>query len=389
MQMLLMVKKQLKLLFRNRIAILVTISVPIILAYLFSFSQGISTEQKLYVSDSDNSVYSNQLIDMIKTHKDVAVINSTEAEIKKKIDAQEISMGFVIDKNFGENLLSGKALKVKILQNYENGESLILEQIISGEISTFKKVMLDSKYISDQLNSDNSALPSQLLSNIKNSSNISIEDKNLSSGDKTQNPATVSLIGFLVMFIWFVVIQGFRTLLEENENNVYDRLLSTPINYNKYLISKIIATYIFGGLHIIAILLAGKYLLKISIVNNLFAVCLVFAAYLLLLTSITAILVLFIKKQQNFTVSTAILVTVTGMLGGCFFSLELAPKYMQIISKFTPEAWAIQALKDVIFKNASVNSQIVPLTLFIGVGILGLIISSVLVNKKTKFKKFI
>ena len=43
---------------------------------------------------------------MIKSHKDIDVINSTEEVIKTKVDSQEISLGFVIDKNFGDNLLS-------------------------------------------------------------------------------------------------------------------------------------------------------------------------------------------------------------------------------------------------------------------------------------------
>ncbi len=386
MQILIMIKKQLKLLFRNRLAILATISVPIILTYLFSFSQSINYKQKLYICDLDKTVYSRELIDMIKNHKDITVINSTEDDIKKKIDAQEISLGFVIDKNFGDEPLSVKALNIKILQNYESGESALLEQIISGELSTLKKVTLDSKYISKELNSSQVDLFTNLLSSAKASSNVLVDDN---TGQKAQDGTTVRLIGFLVMFIWFVVIQGFRTLIDEKENNTLNRLLSTPVSYNKYLISKIMATYIFGILHIIAILFAGKYLLKVSIVNNVFTVSLIFAAYLFLLTSITMIFVLFIRKQQNFTVSTAMLIIVTGMLGGSFFPLELAPKYMQIISKFTPESWAIQSLKDVIFNNASINSQIIPLTVFICVGVLGLIISSVLVNTKIKFKRCI
>lgn len=384
MQILLMVKKQLKLLFRNRIAVLATISVPIIFTYLFSFSQGASNNQNLYISDLDNSVYSKQLISMIKSHKDITIIPSTEADLKKKIDDQDISLGFIIDKNFGKELLSTQTLKVKILQNYDTGETALLEQLISSEVSNFKKVTLDSNYISNQLNIDNENFSSKLFSAIKSSSNVSIAEKAIDTGNKTQDATTLRLIGLLVMFIWFVIIQGFRTLIDEKENNIFNRLLATPISYNKYLLSKIIATYIFGALHVVAILLAGKYLLKVSITSNLLPLILVFAAYLLLLTSISSIFALFIKKQQNFTVTTAILITLTGMLGGSFFSLELAPKYMQLISKFTPEAWAIKSLKDVIFNNSSISSIALPLTIFIGVGLLMLLISTVVSNSKIK-----
>ncbi|HEY5525748.1 MAG TPA: ABC transporter permease, partial [Clostridium sp.] len=306
MQILIMIKQQLKLLFRNRIAILAAISVPLLLTYLFSLSSSSNAREKLYIADADKSAYSEQLIIMLKSHEDIEVVDSTEDIIKTKIDSQEISLGLVINKNFGENLLSEKDLDLNIVQNIENGESTILEQVITSEVSTFKKVILDSKYISSQVNSDSGELSSKIFSNLKSSTNISVDDKTLENGEYAQDNATIKLIGFLAMFIWFVVIQGFRTLIDEKENNTFSRLLSMPTNYNKYLISKVVATYIFAGLHILTILIAGKYLLKATIANNLFPVGLIFAAYLLLLTSITLFFTLFVKNQRNFTIFSSI-----------------------------------------------------------------------------------
>lgn len=374
----------LKLLFRNRVAVLATIAVPLILTYLFSFSLASNAKQTLYIADADKSGASKQIIDMIKSHKELIIITSTEATIKGKVDNEEISLGLVINKGFSDSLSPGGKLKIKIYQNYKSGDSAILEEVIDEEISTLDKVSLDSNYIKGESGLDKQDLSAKLIKDIKASSNITIIDKSLNSGDFHED-ATIRLIGFLVMFIWYVVIQGFRILIDERENNTYNRLLTTPINYSKYLLSKILAIYIFGLLHVLAILYAGKLLMNISISSNLFEVVLIFAAYLLLLTSITSIIILFIKKHQNFTVSTAIIVTITGMLGGCFFPLELAPKYMQLISKLTPESWAIIALKEAIISNASITSEIIPLTVFIGVGTLLLVISSILVNRKVKF----
>lgn len=73
MQMLTMVAYQLKLMFRNRIAILATISVPLLLTYLFSFSQGSDGKMVLYVADLDQSTYSTQLINMLNSNNNVEV----------------------------------------------------------------------------------------------------------------------------------------------------------------------------------------------------------------------------------------------------------------------------------------------------------------------------
>lgn len=394
MQMLEMIKNQLKLLFRNRVAIVATIALPLILTYLFSFSQNGSGKAILYVADLDNGVYSKQLISMINNHSNVQVNSISESEIKKKIDNQDISIGLVINNGFGDSLQTDEDPNLKIIQNHQDGDGAILEQIISRETTNLSSITKDSKYTGDELknsgvvnNEDVSkTIFNNITSDLKEPSNISINDMtDLQSSSKEEN-ATGRLIGFLAMFIWFVVIQGCRTLIDEKENKTLDRLLSTPINYNKYLIAKVAATYVYGAVHILAILLAGKYLFKIGFINNIGTISAIFAAYLLALISVTLIFIPFIKKQQQFTAFASVIIVVTGMLGGSFFSLEVAPKFMETISKFTPEGWAISSLTDVIFNGSNIIKEVLPLSIFIGVGVIGLLISIALQNMKMKIQ---
>ncbi|MCP1396577.1 ABC transporter permease [Bacillus thuringiensis] len=384
MQMIAMIKHQLKLMFRNRLAIFATITVPLILTFLFSFSQSSDKQEKLYLVDADNSVYSNQLIEMIQEHKNVKTINVTENNLKKKIDDQDIPFGLVIEKDFGNNISPGEDLKIKFIENYENGSGVLLKQLITNEVGTLKKVIEDSKYVSEQLGLDDEEIAKNIFRGIKDSSQITLNDKTLSNGQKEQDNTTARLIGFLVMFIWFVVIQGLRTLIDEKENNTFSRLLSTPVNYHKYIVSKMAATYIVGIVHVIVIILAGKYLLKIGIGHNVFAIGLILSVYLFALISITMIMIPFMKSQKQFTSSASIIIAVSGMVGGSFYSLEIAPKYMQSISKFTPEAWAIQSLNDVIFNKSPIGSELIPIGIFIGIGLLSLIVSYLLISREMK-----
>lgn len=66
------------------------------------------------------------------------------------------------------------------------------------------------------------------------------------------------------------------------------------------------------------------------------------------------------------------------MLGGAFFSLNIAPKYIQMIYKLIPEAWAIKILKNVMFNSSSIMSQIIPLALFM---IMGIMTSGLLIER--------
>ncbi|MNM91716.1 ABC-2 family transporter protein [compost metagenome] len=386
MQFIVMVKNQLKLMFRSRIAVFATIAVPLVLTFLFSFSQG-SSQESLYIADADHSAYSEQLIDMIQRHDQVKIVHSNEAAIRQKVDDQDIPFGLVVDPGFGSHLLSGSNLPIYFVQNVENGEGMILKEIITSEVSTLQKVIHDSKVISTGLNVDKSEFTTSVFKGINEVSNLSIEDHTLNNGEKTHDNATARLIGFLVMFIWFVVIQGLRTFINERENNTLFRLLSTPVHYKKYLLAKMTATYLFGAVHILVILVAGKYLLKISIADHALAVGILFAAYLFTLTSITMIVIPFMRNQKQFTSSSSIIIAVTGMLGGSFFSLEIAPKFMRIISRFTPESWAIQSLSAVIFDHQAIRSEWVPLCVFVGIGIAGFAAGLLFMSRELKALK--
>jgi ABC-2 type transport system permease protein len=382
-----MIKNQLKLLFNNRIAIFTIIAAPLLLTYLFSFFSG-SSKTNLYINDSDNSVYSNQLITMLKCHNDINIISLTEKELEKKLDDNSISIGFDISKNFGEDLTAGKDLNIKILQNYETSDGALLEQAVLGEVNTLKKITVDSKVISQGLNMSNDDVSKELLQKLSSTSNISINDKTIGNNEKMQNSTTSKLIGFLVMFLWFVVVQGFRTLIQEKENGTFNRILSTPTNYAKYLISKIAATYILGLIVIAVILLAGKYIFSISLAANMASEAIIFAVYLFAITGIVMIFVPFIKKQQSFTIFGGIIMVLTGILGGSFFSIdEVASSTMQLISKFTPESWAIKAITDITLNNTAINSELLSLLILVAVGVLGLTIAYILLNIKIRTEK--
>ncbi|MCB2305678.1 ABC transporter permease [Clostridium estertheticum] len=389
MQILIMIKNQLKLLFNNRMSIFIMIAAPILLTWLFSISTS-SSKTNVYLADNDKSKASKQLIAMIEKHEDLSVTILAEKDIKNKIDNDDINNGAVIDAGFERSLKNGKALNdVKLIENYDNPDGQNLSITILSEENALQKITADSKNVSNVLKVNNDEISKKLINKVNSDNSISSSYKEINTSQKTEDKTTERLIGFLVMFIWFVVVQGFRTLIEERENNTFNRIKGMPTSYLKYLISKIIATYILGLTVVAAILLVGKYALKASIVNNIFPEASIFAIYLFAVVGIVMIFVPFVKKHQTFTILGSVLMVITGMLGGSFFSMDelTAPKTLQIISRCMPENWGIKALKDVIFNNSPLSLEINSIVILLSIGVLGLLISTISINIKMKAEK--
>ncbi len=366
------IKKQLKLLFSNRVTILVGIAVPVILTYLFSGSITASKKPALYIADLNRSSYSIQLVKMLKSHNEITVIMTDKEDILKKVDSQIIPMGLIIQKDFDNKLLNNKTISAEIIKDFDTTDSAILKQVINTEMGILQKVAADSSSLPMELKASANDFSDKVFENLQNTTSTTIDSASSDILSLKQETTTQTLLGFLVMFIWFVIIQGFRTLIEERENNTYFRLLSTPVSYNRYLTAKVCAAYLFGGFHILAVLLAGKYLLKLPSFHNLTFAILVFAVYLLLLSGISLPLAMLMKRHEDFTITFAVIIIATGILGGSFFPLTTAPPYLVLLSKFTPEAWGLALLKASLFHNGNISSMIIPLTVITGIAFLGI-----------------
>ncbi|MCG8542343.1 MAG: hypothetical protein MJA82_20775 [Clostridia bacterium] len=58
------------------------------------------------------------------------------------------------------------------------------------------------------------------------------------------------------------------------------------------------------------------------------------------------------KTQQQLNNVSALIVTITSLMGGTFFPLDIAPELVRTIAKITPQIWAMLGLI-----NAGLNNS--------------------------------
>ncbi|MDT3426185.1 ABC-2 type transport system permease protein [Paenibacillus forsythiae] len=355
MQMFIMITKQLRLMLRNRTAMLAVMAAPILLAYLFSLSLD-GGKTPVYVADADQSANSRLFIARLADHSGISVSSASEAEIRTKIGNSEITMGLVLDRGFGESVVSGMTPRARVLQSASNEDGAKLEPVIAEEIGALAK-------------GTSAASPAR-------PADITDSRKQEQTGQR--------LDGFMVMFLWFAVIQGFRTLVDERENGTLQRLLGTPVSFAKYLLSKTVASYLFGILNIAVILIAATYALDIR-VAAIGPEALILASYLLALTGIVMLFVPFVKSHQNFTVYGSAITALTGILGGSFFPIDAsAPEWIRAVSRCIPGYWTMQSLNSVAYHADSLRSHLLPVSLLAGTGAAGILISCTMITRKMR-----
>lgn len=378
MQLLLMIKYQLKLLFRNRLAIFMMIAAPVLLTLLFSLVGSSDNKAQLGLVDLDHSASSKQLIRSLNKQENVKILPLSRPALRHDIGNQLVPVGLVIGSRYDRTLLSGQKLDLTLIQTHMSGSSALIDQAISESVGAQRKMARDATTVSRHIQANKFALLSQFYRLGAKTSAVSVSDQSPSLQNEAREGNLRQLIGFLVMFIWFVVFQGLRTMIEEKENHTFDRMISTPARYSQLVLAKMVATFLFSAFHVAAIILVAALLFKISLSRHMLLIIAIFAAYLFALIGLTMMAVPFFRKQQQFTILSTMIVVLTGMLGGSFFSIEdFAPRFIVWLSHLTPESWAIQSLIHVLIDGQLLGAQWLALAVFVGAGCLGLMLSTI------------
>lgn len=349
--MLTQLKVQLKLLFSNKTALLAMVAMPLVLTYLLTKVNAGGTQYTVYVSDADRSTASAQYISLLKNQADFKIVETSAESVDNALAGQKTDAAVKIDKGFSKSVAAGSAEKMQVLQSYQSADSMLCTQEITQCYNVLLQADRGAAAAAFELTNRGSTsqaadtIVSNALKANETTAGVTSESFSLngSTADKA-DPAADTLMGFLILFMGIIVIQGCRTLIDEKENRTYERMLGTPASFLKVLTVKTVSLFLYSAANVAVVIAAGRLLFHLEVFRNLLPLCLVFAAYLFAMIGITLLFTLRANNQQMFTAVGLPAAVVTGMLGGCFFPIDIAPKAIQTISRFTPQGWALPAV---------------------------------------------
>ncbi|MCT4620245.1 MAG: ABC transporter permease [Marinisporobacter sp.] len=395
-QLLKIITYQIKQLLKNKKTIISTVAVPIILTMLFSGAAKGEQITTLYVIDDAHSRYSKDLLRIFHSDESMEIIESTRDQVNGMMKKQKSIMALVILKDFGKRVMANKGLALELIRNYDSAENMLAKHKITNKVSIYQDMLSDSQYAMTTLKKykvvdRKDKLFHSTLNEIMNiwdePSKHLYDSKPVAEEGEKMHWTTYTSIGFLVFFLWFAVIQGIRTFIEEKENKIYKRLLSTPVSYSKFIIGKLIAIFIYGGIQILVLVLAGKFIFHISWFENIISLSIVMTTYLFTVTCMGTLFVPFVKNQRQLNTITSLIIVISSMIGGAFFPLEIGPKVIQNIAKITPQRWTMMSIIDVISNNGTLTSQLKNIYVLVAMGFVALCIALIFINKQIRAER--
>lgn len=381
--------KDLKLLLRNRAALILLFVMPVgfvlvmtpALSGLFSRGQGAIS---VLVVNEDSGNISTQIIDGLKAAEGFKVETEWEDETLTLAKAEELIMNrkrllaLIFPVDFSQNIVTG----VSPSQNQQSPATIQLmldpslsQQFTGPIIGTLQGLLLQSLTpvgIEHLIQQTAPGMPAAQRQAIEEQARqglttVNIEQVTPPGMVVTQRPNTTqqnvpSYALFGVFFICQVIGLSF---IYEKQEGTFRRLLVAPISKSALLIGKLLPYYLVNLIQITLIFAAGIWIVPLmgypalNLGEHPEALIVVSLATAAAACGLGLLVAALVKTPEATGGLGALIAVMMAAIGGCFVPTFVMPRFMQTLSKIVPHSWALEGYQDVLIRGYGIG-QVMP-----------------------------
>jgi ABC-2 type transport system permease protein len=407
-----LVRKDLKLFFNDRKAVVVGMLVPIVLASFFGYlfgGQGGNAEMSkvpVLVIDQDGSDISRGLITQLGGEKSLDVKPSTLEAAREAVRKGKATAAIVIPKNFGRDAghaFFTNATKPELGVLYDpshNVELGMVKGVLSGAVmQTVSKEMFTGRVGREMVNEslaqvqnnpqmsaqDRKAL-SDLLSGVRewnerqdregasgqgqSSGGLTMpyqtrEEAITSGGDVKYNGYAHSFGGMGIQFILFMGLDVGIGLLLLRQSGLWQRLRAAPLSRTMLLGSRAVSSSLMAGFILLVLFSFARVVFGVHIRGSFAGFVGVCAAFSLM-TAAFGLMVAALGETVEATRGYSIMATLfMVMLGGAWVPTFIFPKWLQKLTVVIPTRWAMDGLDGMTWRGLGFSSALAPIAVLL------------------------
>ena len=389
-------KKDLKLFFSDKKAVLLTFLMPILLISLFAFAFGGSGNNnskanpiKLLIVDMDQTLESQRIISQLDSLREITII------LKDSIDAiSQVAKGKYVGALFlgnGYQKTINTGAKIPLELKYDATREIemrVLHASIARELmQTIGKKRANAK-MSTYFDENFDVIPAEIREKIITDMNSDRGGLNGSSDmmikvesvlKEETNKGNLGLIqavaGTAIMMLLFSIAGIGGGLLDEKEAGTLKRLLYSPLKTTDILFGKMGAALVLAILQLVVMFMFSWLVFGLPIFKDVTSLILMILATAFAVSSFGMLLVAIAKTRQQLQGLSTIVILVMSAIGGSMVPLFVMPAIMQKIAVISVNYWGIQGFYDIFWRNLDLIDMLPKMGVLIGIGLVMSIIS--------------
>lgn len=410
--------KDLKLMFRDRAALIFMLLAPFLLTLgmgfvtgRFSGNSGGLSDIPVIVVNLDNDQLGDALADVFSS-EDLADLMepsaSSDAEAARRlIDEDQAAAAVIIPAGFtrsiipaegtvlDENFVQPEPVKIEVYANPSRPTSAgvvkaIVDEFISrieeGRTSGMTSIaqLMQSGFLTPE-NAESEARA--LFGSVDQTESTAITLKKNTEGAQTVEFDMLAYFapGMALMFLMYTVAHGGRSILLERSQGTLPRLLVSPTSGTQFLGGKVLGVFFMGIAQVGILIAASAMLFGVKWGDPLGMIALIMAA-VFAATGWGMVITAFARTPAQVGSMGSALMLIFGILGGSFLSLDQLPPFVQTLSRITPNAWGLDGFTTLAL-GGTLRNLTEPITALVIMGAVLFGISVVLFNRNGIMQK--
>ncbi|MBW6518697.1 MAG: ABC transporter permease [ANME-2 cluster archaeon] len=352
--------KDLKIVLRDRNAILLMFLLPMIIISVAGLALGGEFEQNIRISvlvvDLDNDVVSKGFIEFLE---DIDILDvdmeSNEFAARERVRNQEYGRLIIIPMDFTQSIMTGQSSELNIMVNpVEDSQNTVLEKIVEGYasgLSTNVVVVKTADAYGIPTYSEEKIL--EIVSTAQQFTQpppVEVITESTTTNLAEFSPFTQYVPGFAVMFLLFTTVQiGSASLIKERDAGTLRRLVTAPISRAEIIGGKITSTFIRGFVQLTVLMYFGHVVFDLNLGSSTLALLVLIAAITLASTGLGLLVAVLVRTEDQANSVSNLLVLTMSAVGGSWWPLFIEPQFMQDMAHFTITAWAMEGFYDLLY----------------------------------------
>jgi ABC-2 type transport system permease protein len=341
--------KDLRLLARDRSALVSLLIVPIVVILVVAETQsgGGSHSIVFPVVNEDQGPVANALIKVFRQHLDVREVDRATAEHMVAVENTAAAL-LILPAGMSKRYLTEKPSTIELLTDPAQWT----------ELQAIKVIMLladrEAASLGDPFSEDL----------------LKLQERNLTGGRLEFSSLEQNIAGFSVMFVLLNLIFSVSFGLRDEEVwGTSGRLSVAPVAPAMVLGGKLLARLIIGTAQLLVLLLFGHFVYGLTLGRSPFALCLVAIAIVFSMACFSVIVAAVARTREQIIPVGLSVVFLLAAVGGCWWPVFEEPKWMQAVAQGAMTTWSMLAIHDVMLRDRSLLEVAPKLLILIAYGV--------------------
>lgn len=351
MNVITIIKNELKLMLRNRVNLVVLLVTPMAMIALMGYAlkpffnieeRGIEKFNVLYINNDDGYI-GNSIDESIRGEGNqyFNLVKPVSEDIEGELLAKNIDEAIIIPEELTQKLISDEEASII---HISSGKDMISNSVVNSFLGGFKDATnlgmnIESVIRTYDLNTQEAASIGVDLT--KKYGNSFVNTRSISK-QETSNLGSFQYFS-VSMLIFFLLTSGMGLgigIVDDRSNKLYSRISSYPITNNQYLLGKSLGNGVIGVLQAVLVIIFSSFVFKVNWGNNYGGLALVVITVLFSSSGLAVILSSLINSSKALSTALIVIYWSITFASGAFTPVPA----LEPIGRFTLNKWAFEAI---------------------------------------------